>query len=67
MPSATTAPSQEFSIVHFFAMSGDLAALQAEVAALRAQVAALQAAAPVSRPKIATMSAEVVDSNPYSR
>ncbi|OQR80606.1 ubiquitin activating enzyme, E1 family [Achlya hypogyna] len=38
--------------------------LQARIAALEAQVAALR---PRSRPKVEAMSAEVVDSNPYSR
>lgn len=44
-----------------------MSALQAEVEALRKQVAELQArcSEQQARPKIAKMSAEVVDSNPY--
>eukprot|EP00051_Salpingoeca_urceolata_P009016 m.110673 g.110673 ORF g.110673 m.110673 type:complete len:446 (-) comp16069_c0_seq2:117-1454(-) len=49
----------------------DVAALQAQVADLQAQVAALkqqqQKEQPQARAKIDKMSAEVVDSNPYSR
>lgn len=52
-------------------MSTDAAALAAEVERLRARVAELEAtaggAASVPRAKIEKLSAEVVDSNPYSR
>mmetsp|Transcript_2965 Transcript_2965/g.8957 ORF Transcript_2965/g.8957 Transcript_2965/m.8957 type:complete len:397 (-) Transcript_2965:136-1326(-) len=51
-------------------MASEEARLREEVAALKAQVAELKAqagAAPAVRGKIDQMSAEVVDSNPYSR
>ncbi len=44
----------------------DIKALQARIAELEAKLAEAGAAsAAVARPKIAEMSAEVVDSNPY--
>eukprot|EP00035_Acanthoeca_spectabilis_P019651 m.429114 g.429114 ORF g.429114 m.429114 type:complete len:403 (-) comp16961_c0_seq1:201-1409(-) len=51
-------------------MADEVAALRDEVASLKAQIAELEArsgAGMVAREKIGQMSAEVVDSNPYSR
>merc|ERR1711865_278830 len=50
-----------------FAAWRQISHLQAEVAASRAEVASLKKSTPAVRGKIAQMSAEVADDNPYSR